>query len=155
MLQLDTIHDTLVFERHFSCSLDALYAAFADPVARARWGVPSSTAVIIYDEADFRVGGRDRSRCGARDDPRFHVEVTYLDIWPKTRIVYAERVAEGDTPLSGALYTLEFAADGGGACLKTTVQIASFGGPGMAEGTRQGFRAALDNLEAELGRVET
>ncbi len=154
MAQHDTVHDTLVFERRFACTLGALYQAFADPVARARWGVPSPTAVIIFDEADFSVGGRDRSRCGPRENPHFNVDAVYLDIRPGARIVYAERVADGDTPLSGALHTLEFAADGDGAVLRATVQIAAYGGADMAQGVRQGFGAALDNLAAELERVD-
>jgi len=141
-----TRHDTLAFERAFDCPPALLWDAFADPAARARWGAPSPDAVILYDATDFRVGGRDLSRCGARGDPRFHVEAIYLDIQPGARIVHSERVSEGATPLSAALHTVEIFAKGERSALRLTVQLASFGGADMAGGVRQGMSAALDNL---------
>lgn len=61
-----TLHATLVFERQVPASIEKVFAALADPVARSQWGAPSETAVILYDEADFREGGQDRFRCGPR-----------------------------------------------------------------------------------------
>ncbi|UVC07399.1 SRPBCC family protein [Rhizobium sp. TH2] len=145
-----TAHDTIVFERCFVAPLPMLYKAFMDPVARCRWGAPSPTAVIIYDQEDFRVGGRDLSRCGSKDDPRFHVEATYLDIVPESRIVYSEAVTEGGKRLSAALHTIEMKSTDGQSSLRITVQIAAFDGAAMADGVRHGFRAALDNLTREL-----
>ncbi|HEY6254848.1 MAG TPA: SRPBCC domain-containing protein [Xanthobacteraceae bacterium] len=153
MMETTTAHETLVFERAFACPAKVLYEAFADPVARARWGLPSPTATIIYDEADFREGGRDRSRCGAKNDPRFQVEVVYLNIVPDKRIVYSETVADGKRALSAALHTVEFSHDGAKAHLKVTVQLASFDGESTAGGVRFGFGAALDNLSREIEGV--
>jgi uncharacterized protein YndB with AHSA1/START domain len=150
MTATTTTHETLVFERAFACPAETLYAAFADPVARMRWGLPSPTATLIYDETDFRVGGRDRSRCGARNDPRFHVDAVYLDIVPNRRIVHSEKVADGERPLSGALHTIEFSHDGAKTHLRVTVQLTSFDGEDMAQGVRFGFGAALDNLSREI-----
>jgi len=146
-----TAHHTIVFERSFACPVAMLYQAFVDPVARARWGVPSPTAVIIYEAADFRIGGTDRSRCGTNFHPRFLVEVTYLDIVPESRIVHTETVSTDGKRLSAALETIEMAADGNRSKLKVTMQIAAFDGADMADGVRQGFGAALDNLARELG----
>jgi uncharacterized protein YndB with AHSA1/START domain len=148
-----TTHETLVFERTFACPAEILYEAFADPGARARWGLPSPTATIIYDEADFRVGGRDRSRCGAKSDPRFQVDAVYLNIVPNQRIVYSEMVADGKRALSAALHTIEISHDGVKAHLKVTVQLAAFDGEDMAEGVRFGFGAALNNLGREIEGV--
>jgi len=146
-----TAHDTIVFDRSFSCPLTVLYEAFADPAARARWGIPGPGAVIIYDREDFRVGGIDHSRCGSKDDPRYHVEATYLDIVPESRIVYSETVVEGGRRLSAALQTIEMSSKNGRSHLKVTVQIAAFDGADMASGVRHGFGAALENLARELG----
>lgn len=151
MTEAAIAHETLVFEQTFACTPQVLFGAFADPAARARWGRPSATAVIIYDQTDFRVGGRDRSRCGAQDDPRFNVEVTYLDILPGRRIVYAETVADGAMPLSASLNTVEIAPEGANAKLKVTVQLAALSGEDMAAGVRFGFNAALANLAREVG----
>jgi uncharacterized protein YndB with AHSA1/START domain len=146
MTQFTLAHETLVFEKAFPCPSHVLFEQFADPVARATWGIPSPKVVLIYDEADFRVGGRDLSRCGAKADPRFHVEVRYLEIVANQRIVYSETVAEGDKRLSAALHSIEIAAQDAGCILKATVQLASFDGADMAEGVRFGFGAALKNL---------
>jgi uncharacterized protein YndB with AHSA1/START domain len=146
-----TAHDTIVFERSFACPVAMLYDAFADPTARARWGVPSPTAVIIYDKEEFRIGGTDLSRCGGKNDPRFHVEATYLDIVPGSRIVYSEVVTEGGRRLSAGLQTIEMKEAAGRSVLKVTIQIAAFDGADMADGVRHGFGAALNNLARELG----
>jgi uncharacterized protein YndB with AHSA1/START domain len=146
-----TVHDTITFERSFPCPLPVLYEAFSDPVARARWGAPAPNAVIIYDKEDFRVGGSDLSRCGAEHDPRYHVEATYLDIVPESRIVYSEMVSENGARLSAALQTIEMKEAAGRSDLKVTVQIASFDGADMADGVRHGFTAALENLARDLG----
>jgi uncharacterized protein YndB with AHSA1/START domain len=45
-------------------------------------------------EEDFRVGGRDVARCGAKDDPRFRVESRYVDIVPGQRIITTETIHE-------------------------------------------------------------
>lgn len=145
-----TVHQTLVFERTLACPASTLFQAFADPASRSRWGRPSPTAVVIYDAADFRVGGRDISRCGAAEDPRFQVEAVYLDIVADRRIVYAETVGEGGTRFSAALYTVEIAPLGARAQLTLTAQIAAFAGPDVVEGVRMGFTAALENLALEV-----
>jgi uncharacterized protein YndB with AHSA1/START domain len=64
-----TLHATLVFDREVPAPVEDVFAAVADPVARTEWGASSDTAVVIYDEADFREGGQDRFRCGPKADP--------------------------------------------------------------------------------------
>ena len=152
-MQASIKHDTLQFERTFQCPLQTLWNAFESAEARARWGVPSPDAIIIYDKEDFRVGGRDLLRCGGKDDPRFRVEVTYLDILPSRRIIHSEQVSDEDGLLSCALHTIELAEAPDGIRLSITVQIASIGNADMAGGVRQGMAAALDNLAADLTRA--
>jgi uncharacterized protein YndB with AHSA1/START domain len=61
-------HATIVLERTYRAPLEQVFSEFADPVARARWSPPSND-VLIYDQTNFRVGGRDVFRCGPKDDP--------------------------------------------------------------------------------------
>jgi uncharacterized protein YndB with AHSA1/START domain len=61
-------HATFVFEWTCAAPVERVFAAFANPVERANWGTPSESAAFIHDEADFRVGGRDVFRCGAKND---------------------------------------------------------------------------------------
>jgi uncharacterized protein YndB with AHSA1/START domain len=152
MAEHATHHATIVFERIFDASAERVFAALSDPVARARWSAPSDTAVLIYDEADFRVGGRDIFRCGAKNDPRYRGETHYRDIVPNRRIVSTETVDELDTRLSVALTTVELEADGERTKLKLTVQLAALDDPRMIDGTKAGYAGALDNLARFLER---
>ncbi len=147
-------HDTLVIERVFQAAVEKLFQAFADPEARQRWGAPSPTAVLIFDEANFEIGGKDAQRCGAKDDPQFLVEAVYLDIKPNERIIYSERVSMAGTTLSAALHTLEFGKTNQGSVLKATIQVAALGDEEMLADTRNGFSAALNNLSHELGEEQ-
>jgi uncharacterized protein YndB with AHSA1/START domain len=153
MSEHTTHHATIVIERTFDAPTQRVFAALSDPVARARWSAPSDTAVIIYDEADFRVGGRDIFRCGAKNDPRYRGETHYRNIVPNRRIVSTETVDELDTRLSVALTTVELEPDGELTKLKLTVQLAALGDPRMIDGTRTGYAGALDNLARFLDRA--
>jgi uncharacterized protein YndB with AHSA1/START domain len=141
-----THHATLIFERNIPASIEQVFAAFADPVARSEWGAPSDTAVVIYDEADFREGGQDRFRCGSRENPNIHGMTRYLDIVTNRRVVSSETIAMDGRRLCASLTTIEFAADGETTKLTNTTQLASFIGDDMVRGHETGTNASLDNL---------
>lgn len=141
-----TLHATMVFEREIPAPVEAVFAAFADPVARTAWGAPSDTAVVIYDEADFREGGQDRFRCGPKADPNIHGTTRYLEIIVNRRVVSSETIVVGGKRLCASLTTLELTHDGETSRLKTTVQLASFIGDDMVKGHEAGNNASLDNL---------
>ncbi len=141
-----TLHATLVFERNIPAPVEKVFAAFADPVARAAWGAPSDTATLIYDETDFREGGEDRFRCGPRSDPNIHGTTRYLEIIVDRRVVFCETIDVDGRRLSASLTTLELAPDGNATKLKSTIQLASFVGEDMVRGHEAGNNASLDNL---------
>ncbi|HEY8053012.1 MAG TPA: SRPBCC domain-containing protein [Steroidobacteraceae bacterium] len=129
-----------------AASPQAVFAAFADPVARARWGTPSETAVLIYDAADFREGGQDRFRCGSRSNPNIHGVTHYLDIVPDSRVVSSETIVVNGKRLCVSLTTLELTPEGAKTRLKNTTQLVSFIGEDMVKGYTSGTNASLDNL---------
>lgn len=141
-----TLHATLAFERHIPATVEKVFAALADPVARSQWGVPSETAVVIYDEADFREGGQDRFRCGSKTDPNIHGTTRYLDIVANQRVVSSETISMHGRHLCASLTTLELAAQGGSTNLTQTTQLASFIGQDMVKGHEIGTNASLDSL---------
>jgi uncharacterized protein YndB with AHSA1/START domain len=149
---MTTLHETLVFERLVQAPPEAVFNAFADPVARAAWGAPSDTAVVIYDEADFREGGRDRFRCGSKTDPNIHGETRYLEIAENHRIVSSETITMDGKKLCASLTTLELTPNGKKTNLKSTTQLASFIGQDMVKGHTSGTNASLDNLARHLAR---
>ncbi len=139
-------HATLVFERICAANTARVFAALADPVERAGWGTPSETAALIYDATDFRVGGRDVFRCGAKDNPQYRGVTTYYDIVSERRIVSSETVeVQGRTVLI-SMSTMTLEPDGAGTKVKLTAQVTSLDGDNMIEGAKFGNNAALDNL---------
>jgi uncharacterized protein YndB with AHSA1/START domain len=141
-----TLHATLVFEREISASPKAVFRAFEDPAARVQWGTPSDTAVLIYDDADFREGGQDHFRCGSKANPNIHGVTHYLDIVPDRRVVSSETLVVEGKRLCVSLTTLELVPDGNSTKLKNTTQLASFIGDDMIKGYTIGTEASLDSL---------
>jgi uncharacterized protein YndB with AHSA1/START domain len=143
------LHDTLVLERTYPASPARVFAAWEEPQARLRWAVPKGQA-LIFDATDFRVGGRDLSRCGDPGDLRYRLETLYEAIVPGRRLVLSERCRDGETLLSVALITVEIEPSGTGTSLTLTNQIVALDGGGMIAGSRHGWNAALDNLAEDL-----
>ena len=152
MVDVATNHGTVVVERTLDVPVSRAYGAFADAEQRASWGAPSDSAVFIYDETDFRVGGRDLARCGPREDPRFRVEARYVDIVNDRRVVWTETIREIERPLAANITTLEFQPDGPRTRVKVTVQVTSFVGPGMIDNTAAGHEGSLANMARYLER---
>lgn len=144
-------HATITLERAYQAPVERVFSEFADPVVRAQWSPPSEDS-FVYDEADFRVGGKDVFRCGPRGDLKFRGETRYLLILPNVRVVFSETLDTNGQPLAASLTTLEFEPAEGGAKLKVTVQLASFVGPGMVAGYESGNRSALENLAHHLSK---
>jgi uncharacterized protein YndB with AHSA1/START domain len=140
------LHATLVFEREIPAAIDEVFAAFADPVARAAWGAPSDTSVVIYDEADFREGGQDRFRCGSKANPNILGQTRYLEIIDNQLVVSSETIVMDGKRLCASLTTLELTAGGAKTRLKNTTQLASLIGEDMVKGHEMGTNASLDNL---------
>lgn len=143
-------HATLVMERTYNASPARVFAAWESVEARQRWSAPSPAITIRYEEADFREGGRDVSRCIEAGDEDYVAHVNYLDIARDRRIVFAETVSHGARRVSAALISVELAPEGAGARLHLTMQIASFDDAGMEAGYQHGWSAALDNLANEF-----
>jgi uncharacterized protein YndB with AHSA1/START domain len=146
-------HDTIVLERTYAAPPARVFQAFANVEARLHWGTPSSATGLVYDAADFRVGGVDISRCGPKGHLIYRVESRYWDIVPDVRIIWSEAVSEGVNRLSISLITVALEAAEGGTRLAFTDQIVAYGSASMIEGSRQGYAAALDSLHAEFARI--
>jgi uncharacterized protein YndB with AHSA1/START domain len=142
-------HATITIERTYSASVERIFSVFADPQARAKWST-SSNGAMVYDESDFREGGRDLFRCGPKDDLRFKGLTTYHVIDSNRCVISSEVLTEGTTRLAVALNTLEFAPNATGSTLKATIQIVSFVGSGMIKGYEDGNRGALEGLARHL-----
>jgi len=81
-------HGTIRLERRYKASPARVFAAWAEPKARAKWDVPGRW-VIAEQTFDFREGGREVKRFGPKGDPRLVADTLYLDIVPQRRIVFS------------------------------------------------------------------
>jgi uncharacterized protein YndB with AHSA1/START domain len=150
MASTATDHGTIIVEHTINVPVARAYGAFANAREREAWAAPSATAIFIYDETDFRVGGRDVARCGAKDDPRFRVETRYVDIIPMQRIVSTETIHEVNKLLAANVTTVEFLPDGQRTRIKVTVQVTSFVGKGIIDSTKAGHTGSLSNMAQYL-----
>jgi uncharacterized protein YndB with AHSA1/START domain len=143
------LHRTITFEHAYAVPVQRIFSEFADPLARAKWSAPKNDT-LVYDEADFREGGRDLFRCGPPNDLKFGGLTTYHVIVPNRCVLSTELLSEGATQLAVALNSLEFEPTAEGSSLRLTVQIVSFVGPEVFAGYESGNRSALEGLSRHL-----
>jgi uncharacterized protein YndB with AHSA1/START domain len=143
-------HATIVMERTYNASPARVFAAWSDVEARKRWAAPAEDIRIEYEEADFREGARDLSRCIEPGNEDYIAAVTYIDIKRDQRIAFIEDIAHGKKRVSAALISMELTPQGAATRLLLTMQIASFDQAGMEQGYQFGWNAALDNLAKEF-----
>lgn len=143
---------TLTFTRKIAAPVATLYAAWTSPAARAVWAPPAPGVTVEFLEADTRVGGREVSLCKVAGEPDIRVEAGWLDLVGDERTVGTEVISREGTPLSAALVTADFAAEGETSQIAVTVQLASLA-EDMAQGYRQGFGAGMENLGAVAERT--
>lgn len=144
-------HDTIHLTRTLEADLEDVWSAYADTSLRSRWSVPQGEE-MVFDSDDLRSGGSARYRCGTPGDLEFAGSIDYLHIAPEAAVVHTETMRTGSELLSAGLLTWSFAAAGPGTDLSLTVQVTSFVGEGMLDGTRNGHRIALDQLVSLLRR---
>jgi uncharacterized protein YndB with AHSA1/START domain len=147
-----THHATIVLERHCNAPPTRVFAEFADPVVRAQWSAPSGDE-LVYEEAAFKVGGRDVFRCGSKGDLKFRGETTYHVIAPGSCVISSESLQASGQPLAVSLNTLELQGIGGGTNLRLTIQIVSSVGESVIKGFESGNRSALEGLASHLADI--
>lgn len=151
MSERSTQHATFVIERTYPAPAARVFAAWADPAAKARWFAGSDEATGDY-ELDFRLGGREISRGAAPDGEVYTYEARYQDIVPDHRIVYTYDMYCDETRISVSLTTVEFKAEDAGTRLIYTEQGAFLDGEDKPQYREQGTGSLLDALGAELQR---
>src|SRR5262249_59736953 len=77
-------HATFSIERVYRASPQRVFAAWADPAAKARWFAGPGSE----HQLDFRVGGREVAR-GRQGGAVLAFESVYRDLVPGERIVYS------------------------------------------------------------------
>lgn len=147
-------HGSFTIERLFDATPAQVFAAWANPEIKQRWFVCNDDSWGPTEhQLDFRVGGRELNSGGPRNGPIHVYDARYEDIVPGTRIVLAYTMTLGETRISASLLTVELLPAGSGTRLVLTEQIAVLDSRYPVEGREHGTRELLDNLDAELRRM--
>ena len=142
-------HGTIRLERRYKASPNRVFAAWAEPKARAKWDVPGRW-VIAEQTFDFREGGREVKRFGPKGDPRLVAATLYLDIVPQRRIVFSYSMTSRGTPISVSLTTIELSVDEKDTHLLLTEQIVFLDGNDNAANREEGLASMLDKIGETL-----
>ena len=141
-------HATFTLERSYPAPPARVFAAWADPAAKASWFTPGPGS---GHELDFRVGGREVATGGPDGGPLMTFETLYRDIVPEQRIVYTSTLSAGADLMTVSLTTVEFTpAEDGGTRLILTEQGAYLDGQEQPAWREQGTADQLEALAAEL-----
>jgi uncharacterized protein YndB with AHSA1/START domain len=136
-------HATFTLERLYPVPPARVFAAWADPAAKARWfAAPGGE-----HELDFRVGGREVNRGRQGDGPLLKFESHYQDIVEGERIVYSSTLHSEQTLTTVSLTTVELGEADEGTRLVLTEQGTYLDGheePAWREQGTAGWLAALD-----------
>jgi uncharacterized protein YndB with AHSA1/START domain len=152
MTERSVTHATFVVERTYDASPARVFAAWADPEAKARWFAGADDEEF---ELDFRIDGREISRGGADGGPVSAFDARYQNIVPGQRIVYAYKMHLDETLISVSLATVELKPEASGTRLIFTEQGAFLDGHDEPRQREQGTGSLLDALGVELRREPT
>jgi uncharacterized protein YndB with AHSA1/START domain len=140
-------HATFSLERSYPVPPARVFAAWADPAAKARWFAAGPDS---GHQLDFRVGGREVAHGGPDGGPVMTFESLYRDIVPQERIVYTSTLSTGNEVMTVSVTTVEFRHVEDGTRLVLTEQGTFLDGREEPVWREQGTGAQLDALAAEL-----
>lgn len=146
MTDRSATHATFSIERIYDAPPKRVFAAWADPKARAQWVAIGEGFETSYQESDFRVGGRDVSRFHFDDGSQYIAETHYEDIVPEARIVYAYSMAHKGTRITVSLTTVEMKPAAKGTRLILTEQMTVLDDGDKPEYRQSGISHQLDQL---------
>jgi uncharacterized protein YndB with AHSA1/START domain len=61
-MERSVTHSTFIIERSYPATPQRVFNAFADPAIKRRWFAEGEESKLEEYEADFRVGGSERTR---------------------------------------------------------------------------------------------
>lgn len=136
------VHHTFVIEHTYRSAPAAVFAAFADREAKARWfGGPDDGNPDL--QLDFRVGGKELSVGGPPGGAVYTYEALYQDIVPNQRIVSTYNMWVDDELMSVSVATVALAPAGKGTTLTYTEQAVYLDGKDAPQFREEGVRELL------------
>lgn len=150
MSERSVTHATFVVERSYDASPERVFAAWAQPAAKARWFAEAEGWTTDEYALDFRVGGRETWRGSPKDGPVHAFDGHYQDIVENQRIVYSYDMHMDAARISVSLATVELRPEGRGTRLVFTEQGAFLDGHDNPAQREEGTGWLLDALGASL-----
>jgi uncharacterized protein YndB with AHSA1/START domain len=126
----------------------AVYRAFSEPKAKARW-FGGGVEWLQWD-MDVRPGGRETAKGRWKNGTVSVFDAVYFDVIPGERLVYGYDLLLDDRKLSVSLATIEIRATPGGSQLRLTEQGAFLDGYDDNGAREHGTRALVERLAATL-----
>jgi uncharacterized protein YndB with AHSA1/START domain len=146
-----TVHATFTIERDYPFPIQRVFAAWADPEAKAKWFAGPKDWKLKHRDQAFRVGGAEHLSGVWPNGKTTHFDARYFDIVPNERIVFAYEMHVDATRISVSLSTVEFKpGKDGGTKLVLTEQGAFLDGFDDAGGREKGTEGLLNALESFL-----
>jgi len=116
-------HGVFQLHRVFDAKPQAVFKAFTDPEAKARWFGPRKEMADMTDcSMDVRVGGRETATANWRSGMVSRFEAIYHDVVPDQRLVYSYDLFIDGKKISVSLATVEIKAEGTKTRLTVTEQ---------------------------------
>jgi uncharacterized protein YndB with AHSA1/START domain len=139
-------HHTFTLERDYPGAPDRVFAAWADPVAKARWFAGPDAD----HELDFRIGGEEVNRASRPDAGQMVFRARYHDIVPAQRIVFSATLSADDVLATVSLTTVQLSAEGDSTHLLLIEQGTFLDDAEQPEWRERGTADWLDALGVEL-----
>ncbi|MEU9688623.1 SRPBCC domain-containing protein [Amycolatopsis japonica] len=142
-------HATFTLERVYPVSPERVFAAWADPAAKAGWFTVSGGEHSL----DFRVGGREVTTGPNGDGRKLIADSRYEDIVDNERIVYATSLSTDDVLATVSLTTVLLEPEADGTRLTLIEQGTFLDGQEEPAWREQGTGCWLDALGKALSAV--
>lgn len=151
MSERSIVHGVFSVDRKYKSAPAKVFKAWADPALKAQWfGAPEPGN--IKHTFDFRVGGSEHNEGKGPDGGDYQFDVTYYDIIPDNRIVYAYDMHLNGDRISVSVATVEFKPDGAGTHMIVTEHGAFLDGLDTSEARHSGTEWIMDQLGAFLDK---
>jgi uncharacterized protein YndB with AHSA1/START domain len=145
-------HAGFTIQRRYDAAPERVFAAWADPAAKARWLAGPEEWEVGPHELDFREGGSEVGSGGPKEGPVHGYRAVYWEVVPNERIVYTYELLIDEVRISVSLVTVELERDGEGTRLTLTEHGAFFDGLEDPDLRRDGTGSLLEALARELER---
>jgi uncharacterized protein YndB with AHSA1/START domain len=154
-MQAPAVHHAIfVVDRTLRASPAAVFRAWSDPEARARWLALPQGWMLSDAASDFRQGGPERMTCIPVGGPAHELVATWQEIVPDERIVVSYGVTIDGHPASASVATIELKPAGSGTRVVYTEQGAFLAGRDTMLARQRAVTAAMDALAREVDRPE-